>query len=71
MAGSQAGHSKRGLDPTPAAINAAIVVLPPAGLSRILGILVHLDIPSELPVTMLVAGLICRSWGWRHYCWNG
>ena len=36
-------------------INDEMVMLPP-GLSRILGITVHLDIPLELPVYMLIAG---------------
>ncbi len=44
-----------GLEQMLTAINDEMVVLPP-GLSRILGITVHLDIPPELPVYMLVAG---------------
>lgn len=44
-----------GLERMLTAINDEMVVLPP-GLSRILGITVHLDIPPELPVYMLVAG---------------
>jgi hypothetical protein len=39
------------------AINDEMVVLPP-GLSRILGITVHLDIPLELPVYALAAGIV-------------
>jgi hypothetical protein len=44
-----------GLERMLTAINDEMVVLPP-GLSRILGITVHLDIPLELPVYMLAAG---------------
>lgn len=44
-----------GLERMLTATNDEMVVLPP-GLSRILGITVHLDIPLELPVYMLVAG---------------
>jgi hypothetical protein len=44
-----------GLEQMLTAINDEMVVLPP-GLSRILGITVHLDIPTELPVYLLVAG---------------
>lgn len=44
-----------GLERMLTAINDEMVVLPP-GLSRILGITVHLDIPLELPVYMLVVG---------------
>jgi hypothetical protein len=44
-----------GLEQMLTAINDEMVVLPP-GLSRILGITVHLDIPIELPVYMLAAG---------------
>jgi hypothetical protein len=44
-----------GLERMLTAINDEMVVLPP-GLSRILGITVHLDIPQELPMVMVVAG---------------
>ncbi len=44
-----------GLERMLTAINDEMVVLPP-GLSRILGITVHLDIPLELPVYMLAVG---------------
>jgi|GEM_PF-413978 len=44
-----------GLEQMLTALNDEMVVLPP-GLSRILGITVHLDIPLELPVYMLAAG---------------
>jgi len=44
------------------AINDEMVVLPP-GLSRILGITVHLDIPPELPVYMLAAGGVLALFG--------
>ena len=46
-----------GLEHMLTAINDEMVVLPP-GLSRILGITVHLDIPLELPEYMLVAGSV-------------
>lgn len=51
-----------GLEHMLTAINDEMVVLPP-GLSRILGITVHLDIPLELPVYLLVAGLVLSFTG--------